>query len=83
MNLRTYLNSLPKPQQEDFATRCGTTLNYLRKGISAKQNFSGELTLNLEKESGGVVTVEEVRPDLNERWDYIRGTRCPKGSKAA
>lgn len=69
--LRTYLNSLSVSDQTAFAGRCGTTLGYLRKAISARQKIGAELVVAIERESLGEVTCEELRPDVD--WPVIRG----------
>ncbi|BBL75605.1 hypothetical protein MishRS11D_27030 [Methylomagnum ishizawai] len=76
--LRLYLNSLPKEQQESYALRAGTTLGYLRRAMapSGVQRLGADLCIALEQESGGKVRVEELRPDLMERWIYFRGTKA-------
>jgi DNA-binding transcriptional regulator YdaS (Cro superfamily) len=70
--LRTYLKSMPTEQQEAFAKRCGTSLNYLRKAISTGQKLRESLAIDIERESAGQVRVEQMREDVD--WAYIRGT---------
>ncbi|WP_167760118.1 hypothetical protein [Paraburkholderia pallida] len=43
--LLAYLNSLSPDAQRDFARRCGTTIGYLRKAISAGQKLGLELCI--------------------------------------
>jgi DNA-binding transcriptional regulator YdaS (Cro superfamily) len=69
-SLRSYLNSLPVPEQEAYAERCGTSLGYLRKVISLKVRVREALAIALERESGGAVSVDETRPDVD--WAYLR-----------
>lgn len=69
-----FLNSKSPGEQAAFADRCGTSVGYLRKAICIGQRLSEALAIAIEKESGGAVTVEELRPDLIEHWKYIRGT---------
>lgn len=73
MNLRTYLNSLPLPEQRAFATRCGTTVNYLRKAITRRQRHDVTLCIAIERESGCAVRCEDLRPDVD--WHYLRCVR--------
>lgn len=70
--LLTHLNSLPVAAQAAFAQRCGTTVGYLRKAASVGQRLKAEVCINIERESGGVVTCEELRPDID--WAFLRGT---------
>lgn len=62
--LRAYLNSLTPAQQIDVALRCGTTIGYLRKAISIKQALSESLAIAIERETGGQVTVADLRPEF-------------------
>jgi len=71
--LRAYLNSLSPSDQEDFARRCNTTIGYLRKGISTGQLFGESICINIDRESEGTVTCEDLRPDVD--WAYLRGTK--------
>ena len=77
MNLRTYLNSLPVAEQNEFAKKCGTTLGYVRKALSTGQNFREGLCIKFERESLRQVTCEELRPDVD--WGYLRGTAKDRG----
>jgi DNA-binding transcriptional regulator YdaS (Cro superfamily) len=76
--LRVYLKTLPVDQQVAFAKRCDTSLNYLRKAMSAGQKLSEGLAIQIERESAGQVRCEEIRPDVD--WAYIRGTRKLRAS---
>lgn len=62
--LRSYLATLPVPEQADYAARCGTTIGYLRKALSTKPKLDGALVRRLDEESGGAVDREELRPDI-------------------
>ena len=70
--LLTFINNMLPPQQEEFAARCGTSVGYIRKGISAGQKFGESLCINFERESYGAVRCEDMRPDVD--WAFIRGT---------
>jgi DNA-binding transcriptional regulator YdaS (Cro superfamily) len=67
--LREYLNSLDTSEQEDFAGRCETSLSYLRKAISIEQKIGERLVIAIERESGGKVRCEQLRPDVD--WKYL------------
>jgi ethanolamine utilization protein EutP (predicted NTPase) len=47
----------------EFAKKCGTSVNYLRKAISTKQVFSPKLVVLFEKHSKGMVTRKDFHPD--------------------
>lgn len=59
-------------QREDFASRCGTNLTYLRFIAYKAKVPSADLSINIERESGGLVRCESLRPAVD--WAYIRGT---------
>jgi len=71
--LLKFLNSLPKDEQINFAERCDTSVGYLRKAVSAKQQIGGILCINIERESKGAVRCEDLRPDAD--WAFIRNTQ--------
>lgn len=73
--LLDHLNSLPRREQAAFARRCDTTVGYLRKAISVGQKIKAETCINIERESGGVVLCEHVRPDVD--WATIRRKNSP------
>lgn len=70
--LRAYLNSLPVAEQTSFATRCGTTIGYLRKAIAVRSQIGINLCIAIERESDSAVRCEDLRPDID--WSYLRGT---------
>ena len=62
--------TLSKGVRENFAKRCGTTANHLRN-IAYRLKPCGEaLCINIERESGGKVRCETLRPDVD--WGYLR-----------
>lgn len=71
-SLRSYLNSLPRDAQDEYARRCETSVGYLRKALSTKERIAESTAIALERESSGVVLVEDIRPDVD--WGYLRGT---------
>lgn len=79
-NLQSYLNGLPVPDQVAFATRCGTTIGYLRKAISKGQLLGEKLVINMERESCGHLRCEDFRPDVD--WDYIRASSTDTSTQA-
>ncbi len=72
--LLAYINSLSTVAQAEFAARCGTTVGYLRKAISIGQRLGEDICIAIDEETGGKVACEDLRPDLNRRWAYLRGT---------
>lgn len=82
--LQDYLNGMAPPSQIEFATRCGTTIGYLRKAISTRQRLSEGLCLRIRAESAGVVQPADLLPDVD--WQYLltdpsaAGTSAPVGA---
>lgn len=68
--LIAYLNRLSKEDQAAFALRCGTTVGYLRKACSIKQQLSEGMCIRIGAESGGEVQPEDLRPGVD--WQYMR-----------
>ena len=84
MDLKTYLRTIPDDQgRMAFAQRCGTSLKYLRMVAYKAKTVGESLAVNIERETGGAVTVETLRPDVD--WGVIRGkpVRIASGQKAA
>lgn len=75
--LISYLNSLPKPQQLAYAARCHTSIGYLRKAASTGQKLGESLCIALDRESGGTIRCEDLRPDVD--WAYLRTHTTTRG----
>ena len=75
--LRDYLNKLSTAEQAPFASKCGTSVGYLRKAISKRQALGVPLCIAIERNTGGAVTCEDLRPDID--WAYLRAPKkeCP------
>jgi len=74
----TYLASLPAQERDAFAQRCGTTVGYLRKAVSAGQRLGESLCMHIERESGGAITCEDLRTDVP--WEVLRGTELAQAT---
>ena len=64
MKLKDYLEGLTDPERRAFAKACGTTTNYLCQLKIKHRTPSPRLCLRLVRASGGVLTLEELRPDV-------------------
>lgn len=70
--LLSYLNALSKPDRVRFAMACGTTEGYLRKAISARQFLAVPTCVAIERQSAGLVTRKDLRPDdWAENWPEL------------
>lgn len=66
--LREYLNALTLDKQREFACKCQTSIEYLRKAISKKQKLGAALSVLIEINSGGSVHRKDLHP---EDWERI------------
>lgn len=71
MKFRDYWYALPKAERAAFAERCETTVGYLNLVASNNAKAGEGLAMRIERESGGQVPVEEIRPDAP--WEVVRG----------
>lgn len=80
MHLKPYLKTLTPPQKEAFAKACETNLPHLKQIAGGWRTCRESLAINIERESGGKVTCEELCPDVD--WAYLRNTK-PRKRRAA
>lgn len=73
MELRDYLNALGGPERDSFASRCDTSMGQLRQVANGYRRAGESLAINIDRESGGVVPCESLRPDVD--WAYLRNSR--------
>jgi len=70
--LKDFLNSLPPNKQAEFAVECGTTIGYLRKALSAKQEIGVEISVLIEEKSHGAVTRKKMHPfTFAKKWPEL------------
>lgn len=82
--IKTYFGN-DRAAIEAFAKRCGTTFLYMRALAFYGKRASLHLAANIERESAGLVTAEELRPDLIEQCAYLRAAaqKTPKPVQSA
>lgn len=73
MELKNYISTLPIPLRNDFAIRCKTSFKHLRNVAYGYKKAGEDLCINIERETGGQVRCESLRPDVD--WGYLRGTK--------
>ena len=73
MKLREYM-SLDGVQPTKLAQELGVAPAYLYQMATGIRRISAERAIEVEKVTGGLVTCEELRPDVD--WAYLRGTRA-------
>ena len=70
MDLKTYLSTLTLKERDALAARCDTSAGHLRNISYGYRSCGLSLSIALERESGGAVTCEELRPDVD--WSALR-----------
>lgn len=71
MDLKTFLSTLTLKERDALAEKCGTSAGHLRNVSYGYRSCGESLAIALERESGGSVTCEELRPDVD--WSVLRG----------
>lgn len=73
MNLHEFIKPLEKAALDVLATSCLTSAGQLKQVAYGNRRPSASLAINIERETLGQVTCEEMRPDVD--WAYVRGTK--------
>lgn len=78
MDLKTFIKSLPVAEREGFASRCGTTIGHLQNVMYGLKSCATDLAVSIERESGCVVTRQELRTDWANHWpELVMGAKEP------
>lgn len=72
MDLKSFLETLTMVEREDFAGRCGSTAAHIKNVSYGYRSCAESLAINIERESGGKVRCEILRPDVD--WQFLRNT---------
>jgi DNA-binding transcriptional regulator YdaS (Cro superfamily) len=72
MKLITFMKSVPRSERDSFAARCGTSWGYLKQVAYGNKQCGEALAINIDRESGRLVTCEELCPTAD--WAYIRSS---------
>lgn len=64
MELRAYLDTLPRGGQAGLARAIGTTPVYLYQISTGRRPVPGNLCLKIQEASAGAVSVHDLRPDI-------------------
>lgn len=72
MRFKSLWLSMAVSDRRAFARRCSASYNYLNLfAFGQKLRIGESIAIAIERESGGRVTVEDLRPDVD--WAVIRG----------
>jgi DNA-binding transcriptional regulator YdaS (Cro superfamily) len=72
MNLFEYTNK--HGAQADLARKVGVVTVCVNQWASGARKVPVARCIDIERATEGAVTCEELRPDLADRWAYLRGT---------
>lgn len=70
MTLSEYLKTIDKEGIDALARLCGTSVGQLKQVAYGNRRAGAGLAVNLDRETGGEVTCESLRPDID--WGYLR-----------
>lgn len=70
MTLSEYLKTMDKEGLDGLARRCGTSVGQLKQVAYGNRRASAGLAVNLDRETGGQILCESLRPDID--WGYLR-----------
>ncbi|WP_095065337.1 YdaS family helix-turn-helix protein [Pseudomonas sp. Irchel s3f19] len=73
MTLSEYLKTMDKEGLAAFARCCGTSAGQLKQVAYGNRRASAGLAVSLDRETGGAIRCEDMRPDID--WAYLRNTR--------
>ena len=65
-------------KNSDMAKFLGVSAPTVTQWINGVRRVPAERCPDVERATGGLVTCEELRPDLAEQWAYLRGTARKK-----
>lgn len=69
MDLLDYINPMSAADRVAFAKKCGTSFAYLKQVAYGNKNCGAELAINIDRESGGKVLLEQLCPAPD--WEYV------------
>lgn len=63
---------MPVNDRAEFAKRCESTFAHIRNIAYGQKPCGEKLAVAIDRESGGTVRCEDLRPDVD--WGYLRQT---------
>lgn len=77
MDLKTYLNPLSRAGKEQLAVQLGTSVGFLSQIAYGHRRCSPDLAIAIERETGGSVTVADLRPEFAKTLKAAGYVRIP------
>jgi len=71
MQLKDFFLQLSKDDREAFASKCDTTVDYIKQIMYGNRPCKAELAISIDRESNGAVKCEDLCPDAD--FEYLRG----------
>lgn len=68
--LLEWLNGLPRQTQDTVAKKMNTSVGQLRQIAYGNRSCSVRLAVELDKYSGGMVSMTEMAPSVD--WDHVK-----------
>lgn len=81
MELKQYIFSLPPPERQAFAVRCGTSAKHLQNCAYGYKALDAITCVLVERESSQAVTRREMRADWQQIWPEL--ATAPQATQAA
>lgn len=72
VKLKQFLASMPPSERDRFASRCGTSVGYLRNVGYGYRTAGEKLCASIERESNHAITRRDLRPhDWQDIWPEL------------
>lgn len=68
--MHQFLLSKSKPDRKSLAERCDTTDDQLMFIATLRRSMRLDTAIQLDRESAGVLTMQEMRPDVD--WEHVK-----------
>lgn len=70
MELKNFFMAMTMAEREAFARRCGTSRAHVTNVAYKTKPCSPKLAVEIDRESGGVVSCDTLSSDVD--WDWVR-----------
>ena len=75
MDLKTYIETRgERGMNQSLARAIGVSQVIISQWKTGARIVPAERCIDIDRATQGAVTCEDLRPDLSDRWAYLRGT---------